>query len=174
MTLRNHLLIALLAAVLCVLSPWAIPIGSVPITLATLGVYLAAGLLGSKGGAAAVALYLAMGLVGVPVFSGFAGGLAPLTGITGGYLWGYLPCAALAGWLARRKDTLLPLGFAVGTVALYTVGTAWFMWQTHTPVGAALLTCVLPFLPADGAKIALATVLTRSLLPHLHQKERHN
>lgn len=168
MTLRRNLLIALMAAALCVLSPWAIPVGPVPITLATLGVYLAAGTLGPKGGTAAVGLYLALGAVGVPVFAGFAGGLQQLVGLTGGYLWGYLPCALLAGLLARRAGRFaLPLAFLVGTAAMYLLGTAWYMVQTDGTLSGALLTCVLPFLPADGVKIAVASLLAPALRRHI-------
>ncbi|MBQ9859364.1 MAG: biotin transporter BioY [Clostridia bacterium] len=168
MNLRRNLLVALMAAVLCVLSPWAIPMGPVPITLATLGVYLAAGTLGPKGGPAAVGLYLALGAVGVPIFAGFSGGAGPLVGLTGGYLWGYLPCALLAGLLAERRGRFaLPLAFLVGTAAMYTVGTVWYMVQTHGTLGGALFTCVLPFLPADGVKIAVTSLLIPALRRHI-------
>ena len=174
MTLRKNLLVALLAAVLCVLSPWAVPVGGIPVTLATLGVYLAAGLLGAKGGTAAVGLYLAVGAVGAPVFSGFAGGAHQLVGLTGGFLWGYLPCALLSGWLSARKGRFaLPLGFAAGTAALYLCGAAWYCLQARTDAGAAVLTCVLPFLPADVAKIGAASLLTASLRRHLPLRERY-
>ncbi len=159
------MLTALLGAVICVLSPWMLPVGPVPVSLATLGVYLAVGLLGTKRGTAAVGLYVALGAVGVPVFSGFTGGLQRLTGITGGYIWGYLLCALLAGLLIRclPRRWGLPAAFTAGTVALYAVGTLWYVWQTGTPMAAALLLCVVPFLPADGVKIAVATLLCVSL-----------
>lgn len=174
MTLRNNLRIALLAAVLCVLAPFAIPVGAVPVTLATLGVYLAAGLLGPKNGTAAVGLYLALGAIGVPVFAGFVGGAQQLLGLTGGYLWGYLPCALLAGLLARRKGRFaLPLAFATGTAVMYLLGTVWYTIHTGGEPGSALLICVLPFLPADGVKIAIASALTPILRRHLPQKERY-
>ena len=86
MKLRRNVLTALLAAALCVMAPLAVPLGPVPVTLATLGVYLAAGLLGPWRGAAAVGLYLLLGAVGVPVFAGFTAGFPVLFGVTGGYL----------------------------------------------------------------------------------------
>ena len=107
--------------------------------------------------------------IGVPVFAGFAGGLPHLVGLTGGYLWGFLPCAVLSGWLGRRGGYFLPLGFAVGTVVIYAVGTLWYLLQTQATIGAALLTCVLPFLPADAVKIGVALVVTQSLRRHLPQ-----
>ena len=77
--------IALMAAVLCVLAPWKIPVGPIPITLASFGVYLAAGVLGPLEGTVAVVIYVLLGAVGVPVFSGFTGGAGCLLGVTGGY-----------------------------------------------------------------------------------------
>lgn len=161
MKLRQNVLTALFAAVLCVLAPWAVPVGFVPVTLATLGVYLAAGLLGPWRGTAAVGLYLLLGAVGLPVFAGFSGGAQQLVGLTGGYLWGYLLCALAAGWLIRRapRPVLVPLWLVTGTALLYAVGTLWYCRQTGAPPGTALSTCVLPFLPADGVKIAVATAL---------------
>ena len=70
MKLRQNVLVALMTAALCVMAPMALPMWSVPCTLATLGVYLAAGLLGPWRGAAAVGLYLLLGGIGVPVFAG--------------------------------------------------------------------------------------------------------
>lgn len=162
---QDRLLTALMAAALCVMAPWAVPLGPVPVSLATLGVYLAVGLLGGRRGTAAVGLYMVLGAVGLPVFSGFTGGLQPLVGLTGGYIWGYILCAAVAGLLRRvsHRPWGLPLALAAGTAVLYVAGTAWYLWQTGGTVTAALTVCVLPFLPADGAKIAVATLLILSL-----------
>ena len=161
MKLRQSVLTALFAAALCVMAPLAVPVGFVPITLATLGVYLAAGLLGPWRGAAAVGLYLLLGAVGLPVFAGFSGGAQQLVGLTGGYLWGYLLCALAAGWLIRLipRPALVPLWLATGTALLYAAGTIWYVWQTGIHPRLALGTCVLPFLPADLIKIAVATAL---------------
>ena len=165
MKVRKSIVVALMAAVLCALSPWAIPVGVVPLSLSTLGVYLAVGLLGMRQGSAAVGVYLLLGALGVPVFAGFSGGLAHIVGPTGGYLPGYLACAVSAGallaWQPRR--CLVPLWLTVGTLVLYAVGTLWYLWQTACPLWSALAVCVLPFLVADGAKIAVATVVIWSL-----------
>ena len=167
MTLRRNLLVALLAAVLCVLSPWAIPVGPVPVTLATFGLYLIIALLDPKGGTAAVGLYLALGAVGVPVFAGFVGGFQQLAGFTGGYLWGYLPAALIGGLLAKRTGRFaLPLAFIAATAVIYTVETLWYCLYA-APMEGALLTCVLPFLPADGVKIAAATLIAPALRRHI-------
>ena len=160
MKVRNSVLTALLAAALCVMAPLAVPMSPIPMTLATLGVYLAAGRLGPWRGAAAVGVYLALGALGVPVFAGFSAGFPVLFGVTGGFLWGYVPCVILAGLLCRRcRPAMTAVCLAVGTVVLYTVGVAWYMWQTGVGLGVALLTVAAPCLIGEVIKIAVATAL---------------
>ncbi|MBE6807801.1 MAG: biotin transporter BioY [Ruminococcaceae bacterium] len=164
MRTRKNTVTALLAAALCVMAPLAVPLGPVPVTLATLGVYLAAGLMGPWRGLAAVGLYLALGGIGLPVFAGFAGGLQQLTGPTGGFLWGYLLCALLAGLLCRTgAKPLTPVWLLCGAAVLYAAGCGWFAWQTDTPLWSAVVLCAAPCLPGECIKIALATGLILSL-----------
>ena len=165
MKVKDMTLIAVMAALLCVIGPLSIPVGPIPLSLATFAVYLAGAVLGKKRGTAAVALYLLIGMAGLPVFTGFSGGFQKLAGVTGGYLAGYLPCAFLTGLGAERMERegrrrILPAAAAAGTVILYAAGTAWFMIQTGNTLGASLSLCVLPFLPGDAVKIAAAAVLT--------------
>ena len=94
--------IAVLAALLCVVAPLSVPVGPIPISLASFAVYLAGAFLGWKRGTAAVAVYILLGAAGVPVFSGYEGGLQKLAGVTGGFILGYLPCAAVVGLAADR------------------------------------------------------------------------
>ena len=164
MKLRYNVATALMAAALCVAAPVAVPLGPVPVTLATLVVYLAAGLLGPWRSAAAVGLYLLLGAVGLPVFAGFSGGFPHLLGPTGGFLWGYLLCALLAGALCpRSRPALLPLWLAVGAAVLYAAGCGWYAWQTHTPLWTAVAVCALPCLAGEMVKIAVASGLILSL-----------
>ena len=158
-------LIAVMAALICVAGPLTIPVGPIPLSLATFAVYLAGAILGKKQGTIAAGLYLVIGIIGVPVFSGFSGGFQKLAGVTGGYLAGYLPCAFLAGLGAEKAEKegrkwLLPGMMTAGTAVLYAVGTAWFMIQTKNSLGAALGLCVLPFLPGDAVKIAAVALIT--------------
>lgn len=170
---RDYLTAALLGAVLCLLGPFSLPMGPIPLSLATLGVYLAAGLLGPRRGCAAVGLYLLLGALGLPVFAGFAGGIQRLLGPTGGFLLGYLLCALLSGWLVARckQPWGVPLALGVSTLALYAVGTLWFSLQTQGSVGAALLLCVVPFLVGDGVKIAVATAVILPLRKKIRRLE---
>ena len=154
-------LIAVMAALICVAGPLSIAIGPIPLSLASFAVYLAGAILGWKKGTLAVGIYLLIGLVGVPVFSGFSGGFQKLAGVTGGYLIGYLPCALITGLGADEEKPrwLLPLCMVLGTVALYIIGTAWFMIQTKNTLAASMGMCVIPFLPGDAVKIVAATLI---------------
>ena len=165
MKTKDMTLTAVMAALICIAGPLSSFIGPIPLSLATFAVYLSGAALGKKRGTAAVGLYLLIGIIGVPVFSGFSGGFQKLAGVTGGYLVGYLPCALLSGigaeWAEKRnRPWILPVMMAAGTAVLYLIGTLWFMIQTGNGLGAAMSLCVLPFLPGDGAKILAATLLT--------------
>ena len=167
MKTRDITIVAVMAALLCVAGPLTVSIGPIPLSLATFVVYMAGAVLGAKRGTLAVAVYLLLGLVGLPVFSGFTGGLQKLIGVTGGYLVGYLPCALITG-LAVDPDSpevgpcwRLPAFMALGTVVLYIIGTAWFMIQTKNSLAASMGMCVVPFLPGDAAKIVAATLIAK-------------
>ena len=91
-TVKKITFTALMTAVMCILSPLSIPIGPVPITLSVACVFLCVYTLGAKLGSVACGIYILLGLVGLPVFSGFAGGPAKLFGPTGGYIVGKKEC----------------------------------------------------------------------------------
>lgn len=150
------------AALLCIFGPLALPIGPVPISLATFVIYLAAFILGGKLGTVSVIVYILLGAVGLPVFSGYAGGLAKLTGPTGGYIIGYIPMAFIAGLAVSKfynNKVVVVIGYILATAVLYLLGTAWFVIQLKCKVWYALTVCVFPFLIGDGAKIAVAIII---------------
>lgn len=152
---------ALMAALMCALGPLSVPIGPIPVTLTNLVIYLAVWLLGSKGATISTLVYLLLGAVGLPVFSGFQGGLAKLAGPTGGYLVGFLLVAFLGGLFVEKskRNVLISIaGMIVGTALLYLLGTAWFVFQTGSEPGHALSLCVYPFIPFDLGKIVLASL----------------
>ena len=94
-SLTQLIFMALMAAVMCIAGPLAVPIGPVPITLTNLVIYIAVGVLGTAQGTISYCLYLLLGMVGLPVFSGYAGGLGKLAGPTGGYLIGFIAMALI-------------------------------------------------------------------------------
>ena len=152
---------ALMAAVTCILAPLSVPIGPVPISLTNFAIYLSLYLLDWKKGTLSYLIYLLLGLVGLPVFSGFTGGLAKLAGPTGGYIIGFLPMAIIAGIVIDKFTNrgIQILGMIVGTAICYAFGTAWFCFQSGYTVGAALAVCVIPFIPADLCKMVIAMII---------------
>ena len=170
--LRQMAIAAVFSALMCIISPFAVPVGPISITLATFGVYLCGAVLGSKKGAAAVAIYLMLGFIGLPVFSGFSGGFQKLFSATGGYLVGYIPCAVITGIFADKfgKPWANAAGMALGTAVLYALGTAWFCALTGSKLIPALASCVLPFLIGDGVKIACAVLLAGKLRAAIERK----
>lgn len=161
-TIYHLTMTAAVAAALCLLSPWAVPLGPVPVSLCTFLLYLSAWLLRPGQVAAAAGVYVLLGAAGLPVFSGFLGGLGRLAGPTGGYIAGYLPLAVLCALFVRVFPTrrwLHLLGMILGTAVLYGTGTVWFCLQTQTSPTQALVLCVLPFVPGDLAKMTAALFL---------------
>lgn len=154
------LLVALLAG-----SAWiTVPLGAVPVTLQTFVVVLAALLLSPAWAAAAMGLYLVLGAVGLPVFSGAKGGIAVLAGPTGGYLIGFFigaVAAALARqMLSKRTSALVADVVAAVTViaVVYVVGTVQLSLATGMGIPAAIAVGAAPFLALDAAKAAVAIV----------------
>ena len=171
---RDLVYVAVFTALMAICAWIAIPT-TVPFTLQTMGVFLAVGLLGGRRGSLAVLVYLLLGAVGAPVYAGFAGGLGPLVGSTGGYLLGFLLCA-LTMWAVEaalgKSLWALGLGMVLGLIVCYAFGTAWFLVayaRTAGPTGlwAALGMCVFPFVVPDLLKIALAMLLSHRLARHL-------
>jgi biotin transport system substrate-specific component len=167
--LYRFILSALFAALVAVGSYLFIPLPftPVPINLALLAVYLAGGLLGPKYGSLSLAVYVLLGAVGLPVFTGFTGGLSIIAGPTGGYIIGYIWAALAVGLIAgtERKPAIWRLAAAVsaGLIACYAFGTVWFMISTKTGFVASLMLCVVPFLIGDALKIIAAIFLIRTL-----------
>lgn len=151
-------LIGLMTAITCILGPFSIPIpfSVVPISFTNLAIYLTVFILGLKKGTISYLLYLFIGLVGVPVFSGFSAGPAKLFGPTGGYLIGFIFLALICGFfLYKFKGNiyLYGIGMTLGLIVTYTIGTAWLALQMNLTFMQALLIGVLPYIPGDILKI---------------------
>ena len=163
-----------MTAVLIAVCSWISVPAPVPFTLQTFAVFCALELLGGARGTAAVAVYLLLGAVGLPVFSGFGGGAGYLLGATGGYLLGFL-LTGLVYWAFERLGNGLWLRVAallLGLALCYAFGTLWFMRVYARGGGAvSLLTtlgwCVFPFILPDLGKLALALLLARRVKPLL-------
>ena len=176
-SVRRMAYIAVMTVVLCICAWITVPF-TVPFTMQTFGVLAALLLLGGRDGTAAIGLYLLLGLVGLPVFSGFSGGVGRLIGPTGGYLVGFL-FTGLAHMLTgpgiekRRYPARIALLFAE-YILCYIFGTLWFMvvyGRSGRPIGflAALSLCVLPYVLPDLVKIILAELIARRVRKYLKQ-----
>ena len=164
---RRMVLCALFAALTAVCSQIAVPMPwGVPINLALFAVYMAGTMLGAFWGTVSQLVFVALAAIGVPVLAGFQGGPSAIFGKTGGYAIGYLLAALIAGAFAAklpRKFGWLALGCVVGCAACYVLGTIWFMVLTGLDLPTSLTYCVIPYLPGDVIKIALASLLTIQL-----------
>lgn len=164
---RNMALCGLFTALLCICAWIGIPFGAHSFTLQTFALLLALELLGGKRGCIVCLLYLLLGAVGLPVFSGFRGGIGMLLGPTGGYLWGFL-AGALAYWLLTA---LLSAGFwqrllscILCCLCCYACGSLWYAaMYLHSDILVAVLTSVVPYLLPDGIKLFLAMLMGQRL-----------
>lgn len=166
---------ALFCALLCICAWIGIPFGDTVITLQTFALFLTLDLLGGKAGFLVCLAYLLLGAAGLPLFSGFRGGLGALLGPTGGYLFGFLSAALiywlLTGVLGNRFPSRL-FSLCAGLISCYALGSLWLRWVYFSNAlnfWVILLRFVVPYLIPDGIKLALAMLLTEKLRPHLRQ-----
>lgn len=169
MKARNMALCGLFTAVLAVCAWLSVPFGDGVITLQTFAVFLTLGLLGGKWGSVSILVYLLLGAVGAPVFSGFRGGLGALLGTTGGYIFGFMLTSLVYWGITALKDTpsIRLLAMVLGLALCYGSGSWWYLSRYLTAdavtLGAVLIKCVLPYLIPDTIKLTLAWVLTARL-----------
>jgi biotin transport system substrate-specific component len=168
--LKNIVLISLFTAIIAACSLITLPF-PVPFTLQTLGIFSALLVLGGRNGTVAISLYIAVGLVGIPVFSGFSAGIGHLMGATGGYVVGFL-LTALSYWLITAifgdKTVTKVCGLSVGLILCYTAGVIWYttVYLRDTSLSAvtsALTIGVVPFIIPDIIKLTVAILIDRKL-----------
>lgn len=172
MKLRTAALAGLMAAVLCITAPWAVPIpfSPVPLSMTNLVLYLILYVLGTRLGCISYLVYLLIGLLGLPVFSGFTGGAGKLAGPTGGYLIGFFFMLLISGSLIDRwheHSGVCIAAMLLGMAVCYLFGTLWLSWQSGMSFAAAWTVGVLPFLFGDVLKILLAAFGGRRLRKRL-------
>ena len=145
-----------------------VPLWPVPITGQTFAVLIVGMAFGWRLGAVTLLLYLAEGAAGIPVFAKLSAGPAVIVGPTGGYILGFVLAAAVVGYLAQRgwdrNVGLTALAMLIGNIAIYLPGLPWLAVYlagigTENPVGAAIAGGLVPFLPGDALKLALAACL---------------
>ena len=157
--------IAVMTVVIIICSWISIPL-VVPFTLQTFAVFLALEILGGGWGTISVSVYVLLALVGVPVMSGFKGGVGALIGPTGGFVFGFI-LSALVYWAMtfKIKNFFYKLfACVVALVVCYAMGTVWFwlIYSKDASIGgliSALMICVVPYVGFDLVKIFLASVI---------------
>ena len=165
--IRIVILIALGTALLTLSAKVNLPLPFVPMTLQTLVVLMIGAVYGWRLGCATVVAYLAEGAIGLPVFAGPVGGLAPLVGPTAGYLYGFVAAAFITGWLSERGwDRSVPLLFvamALGHIVILAAGFAWLAFGMNLGVEKAWLVGIAPFVAASLIKNALGAALVPAI-----------
>lgn len=152
---------AVFAALMAVCAWISIPVLDVAYTMQTFAVFLTLGLLGGKWGTVSILIYLLLGMIGLPVFSGFQGGFGALLGITGGYIWGFLG-AGLVYW--GFEKLCKPFGIVLAMLCCYLCGSIWFAFYAGSAgFAAAVVKCVIPYLIPDAVKLTLAYALSKRL-----------
>lgn len=157
---------AMLVAMLCVCGWLTVPIGDTALTMQTFGVFLTLYLLGGRRGTVTICVYLLLGAVGLPVFSGFRGGIGMILGATGGYLMGF----AVTGLIYRAVEAVFGargaiVGMLLGLLGCYAFGSGWYLlvYAEKSPLIAVIMKCVAPFLIPDLLKLFLAVSLGKRL-----------
>lgn len=158
----------LLTALLCISSYIIIPLpfSLASITAQTIIINLIAFLLKPKQAFTTVGLFLLIGLIGIPVFSGGGAGPAKLFGPTGGYLFGYLTAATVISFLRGKEFNMkkcIFLSIVVGMPIIYILGAGYMELLTKMNFKALITTSVLPFIPLDILKCILAAFLAKIL-----------
>ena len=160
---------ALCTAIIAVCSLISIPLPSgIPITMQTFAVSLSGFILGKKKGAVAVLVYIILGSFGLPVFSGFRGGLSVLTGITGGFLSGFIVTSFLCGLSTQTdKKALKILLIVSGVIFLHLIGCIQFSLLTSSSLLYAFITVSAPFIAKDIISVIIAQLIYNKIKLHL-------
>ncbi len=170
MNIKKTATVGILAALICVSAPFSLPAGAIPVSLATFAIYIISCSVDKKYSVTAVIIYILIGAIGVPVFSSFTGGLQCITGYTGGYIIGYIPCACIIGLLTDRFENskiIYPLSMIAGTALCYIFGIFWYMHKAECGFLEAATVCVFPFFIGDAVKIAAASCVGITLKKRL-------
>lgn len=160
----DFVLCSLNATILCILAPVSIPLGftPIPITLGLFVVIMAGIILGATRGSICVLIYILLGTIGMPVFSGYIGGIQRIFSPTGGYILGYILLVWICGYFTENfagKWYMCFIGTILGTVLCYIFGTIWMSMQLQISFTESLWMGVIPFLPFDILKIIFAIII---------------
>lgn len=164
-SVRELVFVALFAAVIAISAWIAIP-AAVSFTMQTFAVFCAVGLVGTKCAVSATIVYVLLGSVGLPVFTGFRGGIGILFAVNGGYIIGFIFAALISGLMISLLGRSLPsliFSMCIGMIACYAFGSIWFCSLQKASLASAILGGVLPYILFDIIKIVLAATVTHRI-----------
>ena len=154
-TFKNQIRAALFASMIAIITLISIPTpAGIPLTFQTFAVSLSGFTLGRKYGLEAVMIWLTVGIIGLPVFSGMTGGLGQILGITGGFLVGFIPLVLFCGNEYTHAANIL-LAIA-GLIICHTTGIIWFMFTAETNLATAIITTSIPYIIKDIISVIIA------------------
>ncbi len=177
--IARMVIIAFMAAIICVVSSLPgipIPLSETPITLQTVAILLAPLLLGLNG-AASVALFVAIGALGLPVFAGFKGGFGVLVGPTGGYIIGFIIAALMLGYVVNKTSNriIIIIATVLANIPIHLIGIIQLKLVLGLPTYWAAFTAgSLPYIPLDLTKTALALLLAEVILGSFSKTKIHS
>lgn len=176
--LKSIIYISLFVAIIAVCSWISVPL-AVPFTLQTFAISAAVCILGTKKSTISVIVYILLGAVGVPVFSGFKGGVGAILGPTGGYIIGFIFMTIISGILIKkfgRKFLPMLVSLVIGLLVCYAFGTTWFIYVYTSTKGSisivsALCMCVFPYIIPDIIKFCVAILISKRLYKFVNLSE---
>lgn len=171
MTTKNLIYTAIFSSLMAICAWITIPTATAPFTLQTFGVFLALLVLGGKKGLMAIFVYIGMGMVGLPVFSGFTGGFGVIFAQTGGYILGFISQGLVYIAFTKffgEKFYIKIVALVIGLFVCYAFGTLWFVEiysKNNSQIGfaTALSWCVIPYIIPDLGKLLMAVSISKSL-----------
>ncbi len=165
MDTKTMVYIGVTAALIAVCSQISFPLPSgIPVTLQTFAVAFAGYFLGNKKGTLSVLIFLLLGAIGIPVFAGFKGGLSAITGLTGGFLTGFILMPVFCGMAAHSKSKILLILLSLcGLICVHLCGLLWFSYMGSISLKAAFIRASAPFIIKDIVSMVIAYIISRKL-----------
>lgn len=163
--------IALLTAILCIISPISINISTVPFSFATLIIMIYSTTFDKWTSFFSIIIYILLGAIGLPVFSMYQGGLSKLLSVTGGFIFAY-PIMSLFISTFYKNNYNIVLKYIIlfiSNIILYTIGTAYFCFISKTSITYGLTITVLPFMITDNIKIVITILINDKLIKILNK-----
>lgn len=167
MNIKALVCCGLFSAIIAITSWIAVPF-AVPFTMQTFGIFCALLILGGKLGTISTAVYVLLGIAGLPVFAGFQGGIGIILSPLGGFIIGFIALGIVYFLITKlfggNKLSVQIISLVTGLLVCYTTGILWYMhFADINDISAAFTTCILPFIFPDGIKLWLAVIVTKKI-----------